>query len=80
MSDYMEQLCHGRYITENFKGFYDPVARQVEKLCSGNGGLYVCSKDQISHHNLFPLSPSFFIKHDEGAQSLDHFIDWIHWK
>ena len=26
VSDYMEKPCHDRYITENFKGCYDPVA------------------------------------------------------
>ena len=31
VADYMEQLCHDKYITENFKGSHDPVVGYVEK-------------------------------------------------
>ena len=80
MAEYMEQPCHGRLTTKIFEGCHDPTSGQVEKFCSGNGGLYVCSKYHTSHHNLLSLSPSFLIKSDEGAQSLDHLLDWLHWK
>ena len=76
----LEQPWHGKYITKIFTGCHDPIAEYMEKLCSGNGGLCVCRKDHISHHNLFPLSSSFLIKHDEGDQSLDQLLGWIHWK
>ena len=76
----MEQLCHGRCITENFAGCHDPVAEYVENPCSDNVLLCSYSKDQIPHHNFFPLSPSALIKNDEGAQSLDQLLGWIHWK
>ena len=80
MAGYMEQPCHGKQITENFPGFHDPVEEYVEKICDGNGWLWVFIKDQFLYHNLLELSPSFLVKHDEGAQSLDHFLDWLHWK
>ena len=76
----LEQLCHAMYIIENFAVCYDPMAKYMEKLCSRNGGLYVCSKYQISHHNLLTLTSSFLIKHVEEAQSLDQLLDWLHWK
>ena len=80
VAEYMENLCHGRYITENFAGCHDQVAKYVENICSGNGWLCLYSKNQSIYHNLFPLSSSFMIKHDEGAQLLDQFLGWIHWK
>ena len=76
----LEQLCYGRYIAENFVGYNDLVDEYMENICSGNGGLYVCSKYQISHHNLFPVSSSFLIKHVEKSQSLDQLLDWLHRK
>ena len=76
----LEQPCYGKQITENFAGYHDPVEKYMEKLCSRDGQLWIYSKDQIFPHNLLPLSPSSLVKHDEGAQSLDHFLDWLHWK
>ena len=63
----LEQPCHGRHITIFFTGCHDLVAEYMDKLCSGNGRLCVCSKVHISHHNLFPLCSLFLflIKHEE---------------
>ena len=68
--------------SEGYHVFYDPVADYVEKLCSGNVWLCLCSKDQFLYHNLFPLSPSilFFIKHEEKVCLWDHLLEWIQWK
>ena len=76
----MEQPCHDKPITENFAGFHDLVVEYVEKLYSNKGWLCLYSKIQIFPHNLLSLSPSFLVKHDEGAQSLDYLLDWLHWK
>ena len=67
---------------EKFEGFHGPAIEYMEKLCIGNGGLCVCSKDQVFYHNLLPLSSSFliWITHDEEAQSLDQLCGWLHWK
>ena len=80
MADYMEQPCHEKQITENFAGFHDPVEEYMEKLCSGDGRLCLYNKDQIFPHNMFPLSPSSLVKHDEEDQALDHLLDWLQWK
>ena len=64
------QYDYGKQMIEKYEGcrvFYDPMTEYVENIYSGNGGLCVCSKYQIPHHNLFPLSPSCLIKHDEEA-------------
>ena len=67
VAEYMEQPCHGRCIADCFGDYNDPVARYVEKLCSVNGWLWLCSRDQVPYHNLFPFGPSmlFLIKHEE---------------
>ena len=77
----LEQPCHGKRMIEKFKGCHDLVAEYMEKLCSGNGGLCLCNKDQVFYHNLFPLSSSFmiWIKHVEEPQTLDQLLNWIHW-
>ena len=80
VDDYMEHPRHDKPITENFVGGHDPVVEYVDNIYSNNGWLCLYSKDQIFLHNLFPLSPSFLVKHDEGSKSLDHLLDWIHWK
>ena len=78
----MDQPCHGKRMIENFEGCHDPIVEYIESLCTGNGGLCVCSKDQVFYHNIFPLISSFliWIKHDEEAQSLDQLLGWLHWK
>ena len=80
MADYMEHPSHGKQITKKFAGFHEPVEKYMEKPCSGNGWLWFYSKAQFLYHNIFPLCLSFLVKHDEGAQSLDHLLDWLHWK
>ena len=77
--EYMEQLCHGRYITEKKLGFHDSMVEYVENICSDNGCLGLCSKHQLLYHILLPLIP-FFIKHEEKVCLWDHFLDWIHYE
>ena len=72
-------------MTEKFQGFhvlYDPMDEYVENICSDNGWLCLCSKDQSLYHNLFPLSSSFlfFIKHEEKVWLWDQLLGWLHWK
>ena len=67
---------------EKFEGCCDPVGEYMDNLCSGNGGLCVCGKDQVFYHNILPLISSFliWIKHDEESQSLDQLLSWLHCK
>ena len=67
---------------EGCQGFYDPVEKYMENLCSGNDWLCLCSKDQFLYHKLFPLSSSFlfFIKHQDKVCLWDQLLDWLHWK
>ena len=80
VANYMEQPRHDKPITENFAGGHDPVVEYVDNIYSNNGWLCLYSKDQISPHNMFPLSPSSLVRHDEGGQSLDHLLNCLHWK
>ena len=58
VAEYMEKPCHDRCILEFYGGCHEPVARYVEKLCSVKGWSWICSKDQVPYHNLFPFGPS----------------------
>ena len=67
---------------EIFHVFYDPVAEYMDKFFMWGSWLYVCSKEQICHHNLLLLCSYVLIsiKHEEEAKLLDKLLDWLHWK
>ena len=80
-----EHRYHGRQMTEKFKGchvFYDLVVEYMERLCSDNGWLCLCCKNQVLYHIFLPLNSYVLIslKHNEKVYFLDELLDWIHWK
>ena len=72
MIEYFE-ICHA---------FYDPVAEYMDIFFRWSSWLYVCSKGQIFHHNVFLLCSYVLIsiKHEEEMVLLDKLLDWLHWK
>ena len=52
------QIYDDRQVIEYFEichSFYDPVAKYMDKFFRWGSWLYVCSKEQIFHHNLLLL-------------------------
>ena len=75
------QPCHEKQVFEYFEichVFYDPVEEYMDKCLNQNGWLCVCSKDQVSYHNLLPLCSYFLIPIRCGEESklLDKLLDW----